>query len=297
MKDKFIYDPHDLSGEKKEFTLSFSHYTFRSAARQWDKETKEWKNSIRVGIMLLAEKKGETPSRNISITVATTSFPPGQKPDVIRMNTQDADGDFVRQLIDQKFAKYISEGVERQQDYPGAEIEEFPWVRIDVTDFYNRYMKEHEQMAMDSPISHVFQCQGQIMNGKDPADYMKCRIGGIEQKPQWSGITGRKFFEVASLYPDCHFQLNEMAQEAFQKQLETYKQAQQRVTDATIVFNQKMGCHYLRCKIDGEQQLMKEVERLDVCDFQINKDVHALAAKYYEKELDTGMKRSQSRSL
>ena len=54
---------------------------------------------------------------------------------------------------------------------------------------------------------------------------------------------------------------------------------------------------YIRCKIDGEQQLMKELERLDVCDFQISKDIHALAAKYYEKELDTGMKRSQGRSL
>lgn len=297
MKDKFVYDPHYLSGEKEEFTLSFSHYAFRSAARQWDKESKEWKNPTRVGIMLLAERKGETPSRNISITVATTSFLPGQKPDVIRMNTQDADGEFTAQLIEQGFAKYFNSGVERQQDCPGAEIEEFPWIHIDVTDFYNRYMKEHEQKAMESPISHIFQCQGPIVNGKDPADYMKCRIGGIEQKPQWSGITGRKFFEVASLYPDCRFQLNELAHEAFQKQLEIYKQAQQRVTGATIVFNQKMGCHYLRCKIDGEQQLMKEVERLDICDYQISKDIHALAAKYYENELDGGMKRTQCRSI
>lgn len=297
MKDKFIYNPNDLSGEKEEFTLSFSHHSFRSAMSEWDKETKQWKNPTRVGIMLEAERKGETPSQNVRITVATASFFPGQKPDTIRMTTQDADGEFTAQLVEQGFAKYIKSGVERQQDYPGAEIEEFPWVRIDVTDFYNQYMKEHEQMAMDSPISHVFQCQGQIMNGKDPADYMKCRIGGVEQKPQWSGITGREFFKVAELYPECNFQLKELAQEAFSKQLAVYRQAQQRVTDAGIVFNKNKGCHYLRCKIDGKQQLMKEVNRLDVCDFQISKDVHALASKYYEKELDAGMKRSQGRNL
>ena len=86
MKDKFVYDPHDLSGTKETYTLSFRHYTFRSAIEEWDKETKQWKNPVRVGIMLNAEKKGDTPSRNTHITVATTSFLPGQKPETIRMH-------------------------------------------------------------------------------------------------------------------------------------------------------------------------------------------------------------------
>lgn len=278
---------------EKNFTFSFTHYAFRSAAVQWDKEQKDWIKPIRVGIMLLAERMGEDPERKESITVATSSFPPGQKPDTILMTVMDVENEVIGKLFEQGCGKEVKrEGKE-----------EVPWIRIDVTDFYNRYMKEHEQKAMESLVSHVYQChhvcqlQGRQTNGKDPADYMKCRIGGIEQKPQWSGITGRKFFEVASLYPECRFQLNELAHEAFQKQLEIYKQAQQRVTGATIVFNQKMGCHYLRCKIDGEQQLMKEVERLDVSDYQISKDIHALAAKYYENELDGGMKRTLCRSI
>ncbi|MDO4528611.1 MAG: hypothetical protein Q4C03_07525 [bacterium] len=268
---------------EKEFTFSFSHYAFRSAAEQWNKEKKDCIKPIRVGIMLLAERVGEDPARKESITVAASSFPPGQKPDTILMTGMDVDNEVIGQLLKQGCGKEVKR--------------EGKWVRIDVTDFYNRYMKEHEQMTMESPISHVSQCQGQKVNGKDPEDFMKCRIGGIEQKPQWSGITGREFFEVAALYPDCRFQLKELAQEAFQKQLETYQQAKARVTDATVVFNKNIGCHYLRCKIDGEQQFMKEVDRLDICDFQVDKDIHALAAKYYEKELDTGMKRSQGRSL
>lgn len=297
MSEKITIDPHYLSGEKETWSLRFTHSVFRSPDN-WNADKRIWESHDRIGICLEAERPGKTVAQSQNILVATASFQPGKKPELLKFSTHpDAEG-IVSALVEQGYGKKIGERTERYQDYPGAdEIEEFRYQYIDLTDFYNQYMAEHQKRAMKDPFSHFVQCQGQVMNGRDPMDYMKCRIGGIEQNRAWSGITGRKFFEVASLYPDCRFQLNEMAQETFQKQLETYKQAQQRVTDATIVFNQKMGCHYLRCKIDGEQQLMKELERLDVCDFQISKDIHALAAKYYEKELDTGMKRSQGRSL
>lgn len=297
MSEKITIDPHYLSGEKETWSLRFTHSVFRSPD-EWNADKRIWESHNRIGISLEAERPGKTVAQSQNILVATASFQPGKKPELLKFSTHpDAEG-IVSALVEQGYGKKIGERTERYQDYPGAdEIEEFRYQYIDLTDFYNQYMAEHQKRAMKDPFSHFVQCQGQVMNGRDPMDYMKCRIGGIEQNRAWSGITGRKFFEVASLYPDCRFQLNEMAQETFQKQLETYKQAQQRVTDATIVFNQKMGCHYLRCKIDGEQQLMKELERLDVCDFQISKDIHALAAKYYKKELDTGMKRSQGISL
>ena len=40
---------------------------------------------------------------------------------------------------------------------------------------------------------------------------------------------------------------------------------------------------------------MKPLERLDVSDFQISKDIHALAAKYYERELSDGIRQDRSR--
>ena len=297
MRDKFVYYPHNLSGKKETYTLSFSHYTFRSAIEEWDKETRQWKNPVRVGIMLNAKKKGDNPAWNDNITVATTSFLPGQKPDSIRMTTQDANGEFTRQLIEQGFAKFIKEGCERHQDYPGAEIEEFPWVRIDVTELYDSYMKEHQQRMKDSPISDRVLCEKYYNPCKagprrsDELLYMKCRIGGVEQNRQWVGVEGRKLHEVAELYPECSFQLNELAEEAFEKQLHTYRQAQQRITDAST--RESAGRHYLRCKIDGEWQLSKEINQVDWCHYHNSNDIHALAAKYYAKELNDSISRSQ----
>ena len=291
MDDKLIVDPHLLSGQKENWTLRFTHSMFRTAD-EWNPQKREWVSHQRIGITLEADLPGRTPAMNRNVLIATALFPLGQKPDVIRMTTHPDAEDLVSAMLEKGYAKRIGERTERVQDYPGADdIDEF--ITLDVTDYYNRYMNRHQLAANESPLSHVFQCQGQVMNGKDPADYMKCRIGGIEQHPAWSGITGRILFQVAEYYPDCRFQLKELAAEVFKEQLERYTQAKARVTDATTFFNKNNGTHYLRCKIDGQQQLSKEINRLDLSDFMISKDIHALAAKYYTNELDEGMKRSQ----
>ena len=78
------------------------------------------------------------------------------------------------------------------------------------------------------------------------------------------------------------------------KQLNLYKEAQQRSTDHSIRFNK--GMHYFRCKIDGEQQLSKVLGIVDICDYQRDKDVHALTAKYFADELNPAYKLAQEKS-
>ena len=295
MSEKITIDPHYLSGEKETWFLQFTHSVFRSPD-EWNADKRIWESHNRIGISLEAERPGKTVAQSQNILVATASFQPGKKPELLKFSTHpDAEG-IVSALVEQGYGKKIGERTERYQDYPGAdEIEEFRYQYIDLTDFYNQYMAEHQKRAMKDPFSHFVQCQGQVMNGRAPMDYMKCRIGGIEQNRAWSGLEGRLLFKLMEYYPEAQFHLNELAKKVFADPLARYEAAKNRVTDSKILFNG--GIHYLRCKIDGEQQMTKELNRLDISDYQISKDIHALAAKYYEKELDTGMKRSQGISL
>jgi len=294
MKNQITIDPHTLDHQLQTWDLRFRHYMFTSS----DSVTSRpgIKQIQRVGIILEATREGRTPAENENVLIGTASFLPGHKPEIIQLTTQPDGESFVKALLDNSLAKRIGQTIARHKDYPGAdEMEEFRYHHLDITDYYNQYMEDKQKEAMDSPLSHIFLCEGPICNGVDPQFYFTCRIGGIEQPRQWVGPQGRDLFKVVGYYPDCRFHLYEMATEVFDKQLKLYHQAQQRITDPTVLFNK--GTHYIRCKIDGEQQMVKEVDRLDISDYQINKDFAALAAKYYARQLenDQSIKQGLSR--
>lgn len=292
MKNKLVIDPHTLSGEKETWTLQFKHVIQSKP----DMDRTESNNIQRIGIMLDAFIKGDTPSMDENIFIGTASFIPGHKPDIINLTTYPMSEDFVEALLNEGLAKRMGRTIERYQDYPGAdEVEEFLYQHLDITDFYNQYIKDRQKMAENSPVSHITLCQGPVVNGKNPQDYIKCRIGGIEFiQPRWVGTQGRELFKVADYYPDARFHLYEMAEEAFAKELELYRQAQQRVTHYTCY--EMKGNYYIRCKIDGEQQLARNINKLDVYDYLEDKNFYALAAKYYADKLENGtdMKRGLS---
>lgn len=293
MENQLTIDPHTLRREKETWTLQFRHYMFTPA--DGVSPHPDIRIPQRVGILMEAVKEGETPADRENIVIGTASFVPGLKPDIIRLTTHPDTENFVDALLENGLAKRLGETIERHQDYPGAdEIEEFRFRQLDITEYYNQYIKDSLKRTEESPISHISLCQGEICNGVDPQDYIKCRIGGIEQKRAWVGLDGRKFIQVAACYPDSRAQLYELVLQSHAKQLRLYNEAKVRVTDARTIFNQ--GTHYVRCKIDGVQQMAKEVGRLDICDYQISKDMHALVSKYFAGELETGLKNSMSRS-
>lgn len=294
MKNKLVIDPHTLSGEKETWALQFRHYMFIPAdgvPLHPDILTPQ-----RIGILMEAVKEGETTADNVNIVIGTASFVPGHKPDIIRLTTYPDTENFVDALLENGLAKRLGETIERHQDYPGEdEIEEFRYQQLDITDYYNQYIENSLKWVDESPISHISLCQGDICNGKDPRDYIKCRIGGIEQKQAWVGLDGRKFIQVAACYPDSRAQLYELVLQSHAKQLKLYDEAKIRVTDARTFFNK--GTHYVRCKIDGIQQMAKEIDRIDICDYQIGKDMHALVSKYFANELNDGPSMKQGLSL
>jgi hypothetical protein len=153
-------------------------------------------------------------------------------------------------------------------------------------------MQQHQQMMMDSPVSHVRYHEAPDKSLSEGC--ISCRIGGIEQPKLEVGLDGHRFSEAESFYPDCKFQLHELAVDIFDRQLMLYREAQKRVTDFTLLHH--TGNHYIRCKIDGVQQLMKQINRLDASDLQLDRDQAALVAKYFDSELDPGIKLSQGRS-
>ena len=294
MNDKFIYDPHDLSGEKETWKFSIKHYLFESNP-EWDSSKREWTSHECVGISMKASRKGRIPSMDYRITVGSCSFPVGQRPERIILRTEGAPVKFTEQLIEQGFASSVRKGVERHQDYPGAEIEEFPWHKIDVTGFYNRYMAEHQRRAADSPVSDIILCEQYYnpMNaGRRDDSYMKCRIGGIGQQRRWVGPDGRKLRKLATLYPESGFHLTELAEKTFRKELELYRAAQDRVTDSKVIT--RNGDAYLRCHIDGVQQSARKLNSVDFCHYNASRDIHALVARYFDDALLLGQDKSLS---
>ena len=294
MNTSITIDPHTLSGEKETWQLRFKHYMFTPAEDRTSLTDK--RNTQRVGILFEAFKEGNTPAEMMDVLIGTASFLPGHKPDVIQLTTYPDSEEFVETLLKDGRATLLGQRTERYQDYPGAdEIEEFRYQTLDITDFYNQYIKDGQKKVEESPVSHITFCQGPVMNGKDPQDYIKCRIGGIEfPNRAWVGSQGRELDKVAQYYPDCRFQLHELAEQAFAEQLKLYRQAQQRVTHYSNY--QTKGVHYIRCKIDGEQQLSREINRLDICDYLLDKDFFALAAKYYADKLEDGQNIKQGLS-
>ena len=67
---------------------------------------------------------------------------------------------------------------------------------------------------------------------------------------------------------------------------------QQRITDINV-YSGKDNKTYIRCKIDGEQQIAKQMSLNDVLNFSIETDRQKLAAKYYKSILEESPERSQ----
>ena len=290
---QLIVDPHTLDRRKERWTVDFRHSAYVPNVVDYNNYKESQRE--RIGISLYAHKEGKTPAFNQDILVADMSFPLGQVPSQIRMTSHPDAEDIVEALVAQGYAWWEGDVVERHLDYPGAdEIEEFRFKRLDVTDFYQKFIRQREQDMMQSPISHICLCEGQVCNGRNPKDYITCRIGGIEQERGWVGSDGQRLTRVASLYPASKYQLYELATKSHAKQLNLYKEAQERSTDHSIRLNK--GMHYFRCKIDGEQQLSKVLGILDICDYERDKDIHALTAKYFADELGMQRQLSQGRS-
>ena len=75
-----------------------------------------------------------------------------------------------------------------------------------------------------------------------------------------------------------------------------YAEAQKRVTDVTVKKirpDDSMGWG-IRCKIDGQQQMFREVKMTDVADYVSHQNGIALAAKYFNKELEQDITLSRS---
>lgn len=295
MNNQIVIDPHTLDGRKETWTLRFEHYI--STHSRADRPG--LRDSIRVNIKLEAFKKGPTTSMDEHVEIGKASFITGHKPDTIIITSHPDAEDFVAALLEDGRAKKIGQTIDRHQDYPGAdETEEFRYQHLDITGFYNEFMKEKREDLLDavkSPLTHIFQCEGQVTNGQNPADYITCRIGGIEQDRAWVGYQGRELFNLMQHYPDARYQLQEMAQKAYAPQLALYRQAQQRVTEPTTRF--RTGNHYIRCKIDGQQMLSRMVDRLDWCDYDRDRDFAALAAKYYAGQLNVSVKNGRGMTL
>lgn len=271
MNNKLIIGTPDASGEDNNWNLHFRHYMFHTT--KLDENFQVAGKALRVGIILEAVRQRPDSQLDEEMTLATTSFLPGKKPEKMLFSVYDDNSRLTDALISHGFA---------QQDGD----------RLDMTGFYDSYMQQHQQMMMDSPVSHV-------RYHEDPDNaltdgYISCRIGGIEQPKLEVGLDGHRFCEAASFYPDCKFQLHELAVDIFGRQLMLYREAQKRVTDFTLLHH--TGNHYIRCKIDGVQQLMKQINRLDACDFQLDRDQAALVAKYFGSELNPDIKLSQGRS-
>lgn len=271
MDNKLIIGTPDASGQDNSWNLLFRHYMFH--ATELDGNYQPAGKSLRIGIILEAVRQRPDSQLDEIMTLTITSFQPGKKPEKMLFSMFDDGGDLAQSLIAQGFAH-------RDGD------------KLDMTGFYDSYMQQHQQMMMDSRVSHVRYHEAPDKSLSEGC--ISCRIGGIEQPRLEVGLDGRRFSEVASFYPDCKFQLHELAEDIFDRQLMLYREAKKRVTDFTLLHH--TGNHYIRCKIDGVQQLMKQINRLDACDFQLDRDQAALVAKYFDNELDPGIKLSQGRS-
>lgn len=114
------------------------------------------------------------------------------------------------------------------------------------------------------------------------------------QEQQWVGMKGVLLFQTAELYPDSRYQLYELAAKAHSKQIQLYQKACKRISEPTLY--EARGQFRFRCKIDGVQQLSKQVDRDDVQTYLAYKDMYILSTKYYKDELADGIVKYISRA-
>lgn len=271
MNENFKIQLSSEGGKDESWNLSFRHYAFQQP--QAEDNTK--RNVSRVGIILEAVRCDEDTIEGEKLLVGTSSFLPGQKPERMVFTTYPEGIRLLQPLV--------AQGMARMKE-PGGQS-------LDMTELYNRYIQLHRRAMLDSPLSYVRVHEGK--EGTNLPDMISCRIGGIEQPRQQVGIEGGRFAQVAELYSECRYQLHELATQIYAGQLQLYREAQGRVSDFTHLT--RKGSHFIRCRIDGEQQMAKEINLLDICDYKRDKDQAAIVAKYFARELVTGEKLSQGR--
>lgn len=77
--------------------------------------------------------------------------------------------DFVTALVEQGYAKQVGSKIEKVQDYPGDEIDEFRYAKLDMTDYYLSYISSKTKEMDNSPISDKQLCE----KWKDPYSLTK----------------------------------------------------------------------------------------------------------------------------
>lgn len=299
MKNEIIVDPHYLSGEKEKWHLKFNHSSCRDNCVDYNLPPDK-REPMLIYISLEAVKYHEKPSLTQTVEVGKLRFPVDEKPESIRLTSHMDDSivrNIVETLIKEGYAKQTGIRTERYQDYPGDEIESFHYARLDVTDYYNDYIREKEKQVDNSPISDirlVEKYDDPYCLSQKPLDYLTCRIGGIEQDRQWVGTDGVDFRQTAELYPKSRYQLYELAAKAQSKQMQLYEDACKRVSDYSVY--EARGVFRMRCKIDGVQQMSRQVDKEDVSTYLAYKDIFVLAAKYYKDVLTEGVNNTMSRT-
>ena len=215
---KLIVDTHSLSKEKEEWKLHFEHSSFIKEA--FESYHRRGEKPVEfIGVSLYAS------NGRYNTQIGSMNFMAGQKPDKWMMTMHPDAGELAEAMVRQGLAIDRGTKIERFQDYPGAdEIEEFRYKKLDITDFYNSYMRENKRKWSAGPYSHIIQCEGQVCNGVNPEDYMTCRIHNVKQEPKWVGSDGRNMLHTATLYPECGFHLHELMDRTFSRQRDEIQQ-------------------------------------------------------------------------
>ena len=98
----------NLKNEGQSWSLRFEHTVCQPNSMVFNKETRQWEDEKeRVRISLIAEKKGKTPAFNQSISVASVSYIPSNKPEMIRMLTDEDASDIIDELINKEWKTHI----------------------------------------------------------------------------------------------------------------------------------------------------------------------------------------------
>ena len=282
---KLTIDPHYLSRELETWDLKFQLSSFTPEVDRYNRNfSQDLRERIRIR---LTASRGEGPLAH-NVDLGTAQIVAGERPETIRMKVFSDFKDFVKPLVEQYGVRCVGEYTERHQDYPGAdEIEVFNWQNMDIADFFYRYVSTKQQQMLDSPFDNIRMIKKEGTPYNEKPQHMVCDIDGVRQDIKWCGCYEDYIFRLAEKYPEYTFQLHDFAAVIYAKELHAYREAQQRVTDVTVKKirpDESMGWG-IRCKIDGEQQMFKEIRMTDVADYISHQNGTALAAKYFSKEL------------
>lgn len=285
MDMKLTIDPHYLSRKLETWDLNFELSCYSPEVDRYNRTAnQDLRERLRIRLMA---SRGEGSLAQI-VEVGTAHIIAGENPEKIRMKVFCDSKDFVKPLIEQYGASYMGEYTERHQDYPGAdEIEEFNWQFLDIGGFFHRYVEMKQKGLPDSPFDNINMTTKEGRPYNERQQYMVCDIGGVRQESKWCGCYEDYIFHLAEKYPEYTFQKHDFAAKVFAKELQAYREAQQRVTDVTVKkirSDESMGWG-IRCKIDGEQQMFRNIRMTDVADYMSHQNGTALAAKYFTNEL------------